>query len=409
MTTHRPHNTTFSSDTPPSGSTPVDRSAVTQVGQVLQSVTERVSHFGKEPTSQRKKDDPEYQQLADLMHALGDPQHPRHANAVDELVKMGATAIPSLNEALLPQYPWLTSYRAAEALGLIGSGRATSALIRALRHPNSNVRWSVVRALSQVGDMWAIFELRRVAQQDHSRTSWGESVSGAAQSVLDQVQVQGIWSQSLELMKTAITCVLMILSLILAFSVVTTMRDEFEQIRQVRPGDLNAVAAPIGENDDDSGTDESSPLLTAPTAQPTPSRRPTSAAESDASPVIAEPDGEFYRGTVLNAANVRPFPSVRNEPIGFLSQGDEILFLARSNDYQWYLVRLGNSYSDSSSIENPNGTRSGWVHRMLLSSPDGDVPVEEIEPLQPTPTAEDDALENSEDLDAPLLDDDTGL
>jgi hypothetical protein len=78
---------------------------------------------------------------------------------------------------------------------------------------------------------------------------------------------------------------------------------------------------------------------------------------------------------VLNAANVRPAPTIEDRPVGFLSQGDEVEFLARSPDNEWYLVQLGSSHADGSFIDNPDGSESGWVHRMLVSTPEGDLPV----------------------------------
>ena len=66
-----------------------------------------------------------------------------HRNTVDPRITI---VVPALNEALNPHRPWLSAYRAAEALGQIGDGRAAGPLLDALRHPNSNVRWSAVRA-----------------------------------------------------------------------------------------------------------------------------------------------------------------------------------------------------------------------------------------------------------------------
>src|SRR5438876_475726 len=91
-----------------------------------------------------------------------------------------------------------------------GAGRAEEALLDALHHPNSNVRWSAVRALAVVGDARALLELWRVAREDHSKTSWGESVAGAAQSVLDQMQSRHMILRGIDLIKTAVACVVML-------------------------------------------------------------------------------------------------------------------------------------------------------------------------------------------------------
>lgn len=356
-----------------------------QIGQVLQGwggkLTERLplSKPGRRP-SQRGEPPPSREQIADLILALGDPEHTDHIEALEKLVKIGSPAVPLLNDALGSHKPWLTSYRAAEALGRIGDGRATGPLIQALYHPHSNVRWSTVRALAQVGDLRALFELRRVARDDHGRTSWGESVAGAAQSALDQVQAQSVWNQSLELIKTAITSVLMILSLILAFSVITTLRNEINQTgRGMPPGRAvmstgttpPAGSAPVGSNgvsplaarsETTTPTAELEPLepTEAPTFTPEPTR--------ETSPIT---------GRVLSGANVRSSPSVRNEPVGSVDQGDEILFLGISPDGMWYRIRLdGSAHADSSRIDNPDGSKTGWVHRELLSQPEEEVPVE---------------------------------
>jgi hypothetical protein len=60
-----------------------------------------------------------------LIAALGDTAHPRHAVAVNELVEIGAPAVPAICAALQDQHSWLTVYRAAEAAGRIGDGRAS--------------------------------------------------------------------------------------------------------------------------------------------------------------------------------------------------------------------------------------------------------------------------------------------
>ncbi len=341
-----------------------DRNAPTQVGQVIQELgrlTRRLPTTRTRRTNlhQRHHHAPPREQLVALIDALGDPEHPDHGNAVDLLVEIGPPVVPALNEALNPQRPWLTAYRAAEALGRIGDGRAVGPLIQALRHPNSNVRWNAVRALSQVGDVRAILELRRVAQEDHGRTSWGEAVAGAAQSTLDQMQSKSVWGQSIELIKTAVTCVLMILSLIFAFSVISTLRNELDSMGRILPGEVvENVRTPL-------------PTATvAPTSTPAATVEPTPEA-ANALPAV-------LTGTVLQTSNVRPFPATNNQPIGQLREGDEVIFLARTADGNWYRVRLGTRVSDASTINNPDGSGSGWVNRLLLSSPDGDVPVETV-------------------------------
>lgn len=162
----------------------------TRVGQVVQGlarVTRQMPAVADRRAGARVAGAALRERIGLLLTALGDPSHPLHPRAVEDLVAIGAPAVPALCDSLGPQRPWLIAYRAAEALGQIGDGRAAGPLLEALRHPNSNVRWSAVRALATVGDARALLELRRVARTDRSKTSWGESVGGTAQSVLDQI------------------------------------------------------------------------------------------------------------------------------------------------------------------------------------------------------------------------------
>lgn len=342
-----------------------DQDAVTEVGQALKDwskLTERLPRRRARARSRvRSSPAPAPERVHALIEALGDPKHPNHANALEELVTIGVPAIPALSDAINPQRPWLLAYRATEALGRIGDGRATGALIQALRHPNSNVRWSAVHSLAQIGDLRAVLELRRVAAEDQGKTSWGESVAESAQSALDRMRSQSVWGQSLELVKTAVTSVLMILSLILAFSIVTTLRDEFEMIRRGSLSDIGIAEIQVNVRTAlPTATTAPEPAVVAPTTPPaTPTREPT-----------AE-----ITGTVLQSANVRPAPNVNNQPIGSLRQNDQIVFLARSPDNQWYLIRLGSRVSDSSFINNPDGSSTGWINRALLTPPEADLPV----------------------------------
>ncbi|MEI7771546.1 MAG: HEAT repeat domain-containing protein, partial [Chloroflexales bacterium] len=276
-------------------------SGTTQVGQViggLERLTRRLpSGRPRRPRPYRSiRSAPPREQIAGLVAALGDTSHPLHSAAVDELVEIGVPAVPLICDVIGPQQPWLTAYRAADAAGRIGDGRAAGPLISALSHPNSNVRWSAVRALTTVGDVRALFELRRVAQNDQGRTSWGEPVAGAAQSALDQLNQRSVWGQSVELIKTAVSSVLMILALTLAFSVVSTARGEFERFGLYIPGQTQL------------------PQLVLPTVAPTATRPPQPTSVGIAAPdatVASAPTSVFgatsaITGTVQQASNVRP-------------------------------------------------------------------------------------------------------
>lgn len=311
-----------------------------------------------------------------LLGALGDPTHPLHQRSVDDLVSIGPAAVPQLCDALSPQRPWLTAYRAAEALGRIGDGRAAGPLLDALRHSNSNVRWSAVRALATVGDARALIELRRVARSDLGKTSWGESVGGAAQSVLDQMQGQNVLLRGADLLKTAVACVFMLVALILAWTFVTALRTELKELGRVT---VSEDRSPIVRT--------ALPTIPVPTSQPRPTAAaaPTLAA-SPPSPTAAlggaaiPPDGASV--TVVASGNVRAQPTrSQNNVIGAVNEGDQVIVVASTPDQQWYRIALGEQRSASSRIDTPDQT--GWVARSLLSPVAGQVPVEEV----PTPTA----------------------
>ncbi|GAB4206299.1 MAG: HEAT repeat domain-containing protein [Roseiflexaceae bacterium] len=303
------------------------------------------------------------ERLTALIAALGDPEHPLHQQAVQELVAVGDAAVPALNESLNPRRPWLTAYRATEALGQIGDGRATGPLIEALRHPNSNVRWGAVRALAAIGDARALLDLRRVARDDRGKTSWGEPVAGAAQSALDQMRSQNVLLRGAELIKTAIACVLMLVSLIFAWSVVTSLRTELNSIGRVAvtPMPLAAVSGTPGTTTEAGGSTAGATDATAlPTEQPT--------AAPTATPALVV-------GTVLGTANVRNLPSTNGGTrIGTVNSGDEIIFLAATSDGGWYRIRLGERRAQNSQIGSSDGT--GWVSATLLSPPTGQLPIE---------------------------------
>lgn len=403
--TPEPVNT---SDTPPKGMPTVDRDASTQIGQVIKGlgskITEHLPIVDPEPERERERPSrknqgqPSREQLAELVVALGNTEHPLHAQALDMLVEAGPAAVPLLKDSMQADLPWLTAYRASEALGRIGDGRATGALMQALRHPNSNVRWSAVRALALLGDIRALLELRRVANEDPGRTSWGESVAGAAHSALDQIQSQSVWSQSVELIKTALTSGLMILALILLFSVFTTLHKEVNQFGKGDPDKVLAQVAASAPDETSSALNfENQPELPPLDLSPMPEVTPTPIEEPTPEPEIIEE----IPGTVLSGANVRPYPSVQNEPIGTISQGDEIFFVGISPDGMWYHIRLGENHDDTSSIENENG--SGWVHRELLSTPKGDVVVED--PDQETETPAENTVEEPVLEDEPITED----
>jgi hypothetical protein len=342
----------------------------TRPGQIVQDLTRvtRPIPATDRRTSTQAAAAAQRDRISSLVAALGDPAHPLHQRAIDDLVAIGPPAVPQLCEALNPQRPWLTAYRAADALGRIGDGRGAGPLLDALRHPNSNVRWSAVRALASVGDARALLELRRVARSDQSKTSWGESVGGAAQSVLEQMQGRNVLLRGADLIKTATACVAMLVGLILAWSFVTALRDELNQIGRIEI-EANALT-PIVRT--------AEPTVPIPTPLPRPTSEPLS---TDAVPTISS-SAELL-ASVAASGNVRASPSrATNNVIGAVTEGDDVIVIASTADQQWYRVALGARRASSSRINSPDQT--GWVARSLLTPFAGEVPVETPQPI---PTA----------------------
>jgi hypothetical protein len=307
------------------------------------------------------------ERIAVLVAALGDPAHAMHQQAVQELVTIGDAAVPALNEALNPRRSWLTNYRAAEALGQIGDGRATGPLIEALHNPNSNVRWGAVRALAAIGDARALLELRRVAREDQGKTSWGEPVAGAAQSAIEQMRAQNVLLRGAELVQTAIACVLMLVALILAWSVVTSLRAELQTFGHETITPITRSQALAQANAEGTAVPAVAGEATAAPATPEPTAAPTATAQPQVT------------GKVRSTANVRASPSVSGgERIGIVNAGDDVIFVATTPDRSWYKVRLGQQTANGSRIDSADGT--GWVSSSLLSAPDGNVPVEQPNP-----------------------------
>ncbi len=307
------------------------------------------------------------QRIMILISALGDPGHPLHARAVEDLVTLGEPAVPALIEAVRAHEPWLIAYRATEALSQIGDGRAAGPLVDALRHPNSNVRWGAVRALATVGDARALLELRRVARTDRSKTSWGESVGDTARIVLDQMQSRTLLARVAELIKTAIACVLMLVALIFAWSVLTELRDELSRIERVEPAPV-IVAPPVP-------TAVPQAIVTLPQSPTLPSTLPPVVPTSVEAPPLT--------GIVVTSGNVRATPArLPDNVIGSVKTGDTLIFLGVTSDGEWYRVRLGSPAAASSQIRSVDG--SGWVSASLVEAPER-LPVETPPPV-PTPT-----------------------
>jgi uncharacterized protein YgiM (DUF1202 family) len=295
------------------------------------------------------------ERIESLIDALGDPHHAMHQQAEEELIAIGAPAVSGLVAALQEDRPWLTSYRAAEALGQIGDGRASGPLIQALRHPNSNVRWSAVRALAEVGDTRAVWYLRQIIRNDRGKTSWGESVAAAAQAALDQMQSRSALIKLGNPAKTAILFAIMLAAVIIAFDKVGELKAELNGTGGpsaapfVTP--LIVTATPEEEGEDEEGT--------AVTGEEGEDEEGATGEDEESSAEEATPTGQTaVTAKAVNTGNVRDGPSTNNKVIDQLEKDQEVRVLAASDG--WFQI----------SYEN----KTGWVAEVILGKPSGPVP-----------------------------------
>lgn len=296
---------------------------------------------------------PLFDRCLTLVQALGDPDNPGHIQAAEELVTLGSNALPALVTALHPDNPWLMSYRAAEVLGEIGDRQATQPLIDALNHPNSNVRWSVVRSLSVVGNTRALLALRRIARDDRSKTTWGESIAGVAQSAIDQMQTVNITVKVVELLKTAVSTIILLLALVLAYNVFDRVRGEISNV--------GVDTAPVPTVSQDEAV-----------APPTDNTEPTATVIATQSALGDIP------GIIINPGNVRSQPAIQaNNVVGQVVIDDEIFYLATTPDRSWFKIKLGSKRSATSSIGSPDG--SGWINMALVVAPAVELPIEDMQ------------------------------
>ena len=324
---------------------------------LLQSVTASVNQRNNQ-TAPIATTGPIFDRCMSLVHALGDPDNPEHIHAAEELVGLGPVALPALIQSLHPDGQWLTAYRAAEVLGEIGDRRAAPALIEALNHPNSNVRWSAVRALSLIGSTRALFALRRVARADRSKTSWGESIAGVAQSAVDQMQSNNLIVKSMELVKTAVSTVVLLLALYLAWSVFQRVQGEVSTVGLQPTSTVVSDEAGLVPGEDIGTPPEEATATPEPTSEP----------------------AALVTGVIIQAGNVRAEPAVGNNVVGEVSVEDEIIFLATTPDRTWFKIILGAKRSATSSIGSSDG--AGWINEILVDKPEADLPIEDM--LMPT-------------------------
>ncbi|MCX6016149.1 MAG: HEAT repeat domain-containing protein [Chloroflexales bacterium] len=326
-------------------------SANSYLDKLLQTVTTTVSGYGQ--TAPIVTSGALYDRCVSLVQSLGDPDSSGHIHAPEELVSLGTTALPALFDGLHPDGPWLIAYRAAEILGEIGDRRAAQPLINALSHPNSNVRWSVVRSLSVVGNTRALFALRKIARDDRSKTTWGESIAGVAQSAIDQMQGSNLFVKATDILKTAVSTVVLLLALVLAWNVLERVRSQVSTIG-VKPTITATVPADAALN-------------------PGPQTTPTVD-----SLVPTQAVAQTISGVIVNPGNVRSQPAIQtNNVVGQVVENDEIIYLATTPDRTWFKIKLGAKRAATSSISSTDG--AGWINQSLVSAPETALPIEDIQ------------------------------
>lgn len=277
------------------------------------------------------------EEIARWVTLLARPEDPAHGRAVDELVVIGRPAVPMLIAALQSE-SWIQSFRATEALGLIGDRRAVRHLSRQLRHPNSNVRWGAAEALGRIQSRWPRGALRRSARNDENRTSWGETVSEAAQRAVASIDETWV-SRLINVGQIVFYIALCVLVVYAAFYMV---RQTLEQRERMAP----------------------TPTAT-PTATATASPEPTETPQPTAAAILA-----VVRGT----ANVRDRPdSATGTRIGVLHDGDEVWIYGGQVDGEgswWYLMRLARINNPTTDADTLEAGAYGWIHASLVAGVD---------------------------------------
>ncbi len=317
------------------GSVPVLRHWWRRLGAAWAGWRARLTHWIEEQKARWLANDkerlrrpapllPGEEEIARWVVLLGYPEDPVHGRALDELVVIGRPAVPALIQALYSD-SWVQTFRAVQALGLIGDRRAVKHLKRLLGHPNSNVRWGAAEALGRIRSRWARPALHRLLD-DESRTSWGETVGEAAERAIASID-QTWFSRLVNVFGILFYLALCLAVVYLAFQLV---RQEF-----TRPPEPTA---------------EPSPTVIVPTVTPPPTATPTPV------PLFIP-----IPATINGTAHVRQWP---NGPlIGDLHTGDEILIYGGRlvEGEWWYLIRLTKVNHPATTSEFLLEGRYGWV------------------------------------------------
>jgi hypothetical protein len=281
-------------------------------------------------------------EIGELLRALGDDQHPRHLTAVASLVALGPGVVPEVARTVSARRPWLAVYNAIDVLTALNDRRALTALVRALEHPNANVRWNAVRGLGRLRDPRGLPALQRAARRDDGRTSWGEPVNAAARRQLEAFAGLPLifWGRELLLTGLAVAALFFALNYV-----------------QGLWADIERELAVFGRQD--AGVQVPTLTLAEPSPFPSPTIRPTATA-------LSQPTAAAAVGTAAQAANVRPAAGTDNQPIGRLAAGAAVQLIGRSADGQWLQIALVNPADAGSQIGSGDGR--GWISRALVTA-----------------------------------------
>jgi hypothetical protein len=175
------------------------------------------------------------------------------------------------------------------------------------------------------------------------------------------MQGSNMMLKTMELVKTAISTVVFLLALVVAWNVFDRVRGEMTVVG-VQP----VATAESGETATDSQNaiaENSAPAEVTATIEPT------------------EVPVDDVTGVVLKPGNVRAQPAIQpNNVIGQVGVDDQIIYLATTPDRSWFKIRLGDNRSADSSINTPDGV--GWVNKTLIDPPTVGLPIEDM--LLPT-------------------------
>ena len=167
------------------------------------------------------------------------------------------------------------------------------------------------------------------------------------------MQTVNITVKVVELLKTAVSTIILLLALVLAYNVFDRVRGEISTVG------VDTAPSPTVISDE----------VVAP---PTDNTEPTATVIATQSALADIP------GIIINPGNVRSQPAIQaNNVVGQVVIDDEIFYLATTPDRSWFKIKLGSKRSATSSIGSPDG--SGWINMALVEAPAVELPIEDMQ------------------------------